>query len=96
MIRTYRNKSFHRLFAQDVAGAAAHVALFDKRLETAAEINGFSRFVGREHVAQILDYHVRVVVGLQKPIGFVRVFAVDVLEGLFRFPPEVIPPFAHW
>lgn len=81
------HKATHCLPAENVAGTAGHVALFHVRLELAAKVHRSLWVVRVQHVAQVLHYRVRVIVGLEEPVGIVDMVLVDILVRLFRLAP---------
>ena len=80
-----------RLPAEDVPGAAAHVALLHDHLVVEPEVDRVAGVpVGQER-PEVVDHDVGVVVRLQEPVRLTPVALVDVPEGLLRLAPEAAP-----
>ena len=79
-----------RLLAEDVAGAAAHVPLPDVDLEVEPEVDRVRGVLVGHEGPEVVDHDVGVVVGLEEPVGVVKVILVDVLERLLRLAPQAV------
>ena len=60
-----------------------------------SEVDRLAGLVWREEMTQVLDDHVRIVVGLQKPVGLVAMVLVDVVEGEHRLHRQVVASVRH-
>lgn len=88
-------KSFHEppqsFSTEDISSPAAHVALFNIRLEPPTKIQGVFGWMIGQDPAQVVYDHVSVIVCLQKPVGLIPVFLHDVVESAYGFPVQLIP-----
>lgn len=90
-------ESFHEapesLFAQNVACAAAHVALLGVGFEPPAVIDGLVGRVVREKPPEVVHDDIRVVICFEEPVSLVDVMLVGVVEGPDGFPVKLVPTF---
>ena len=79
-----------RLLAEHVSCPSAHVALPDVHLEVEPEVDGVRGVPVGHEGPEVVDHDVGVVVGLEEPVGVVKVILVDVLERLLRLAPQAV------
>lgn len=88
-------KSFHEapesLFAQNVACATAHVALFGIGFESPAKVDRLIRCVVSKNPPEVVNDYIRVIVCFEEPIGLIDVMLVGIVEGPDCFPVKLVP-----
>ena len=84
------DEPFQRLTAEHVTGAAAHVALLHVWPEPTAEVDRLVGVLVLEHVPDVLDDHVRIVIGLHEPVGVIEVVPMDKFECCLRLAPQEV------
>lgn len=89
------DKSSQCFFAEDITRSSTHVALFNEWTEPPAQVQRLLRVIFRQDQVKVLYHHKRVVVSFQKPVKFIQVVLVDVLEGTNGLPVQVVPPLSH-